>query len=384
MRSLFRQRSFHPESGWLLLAWFPAIRFWVGVGWAVALTLVACAHDPGLSTATGELRPREFRLSNGFSSADVRKLLPDDAPWPEKWNAVEFESAKPRLLALALRLWELRSDHISVTPQRSTLELLAGNDINFHLEYELSGLARNLTLETLGVGKLPRGHRQFIVITDAGGVTVAQKLLSAEDSVLSFSATGEAPAEQSRPGFWGFLKLGVAHIWTGYDHLLFLFALLVTCRTFRSIVTIVSCFTLAHSLTLGLATLNVVNLSPRWAEPAIAASIVFVGVENLLRRGTEPKGRGALTFAFGLVHGFGFASVLRDLGVGADGQGLALPLFSFNLGVEVGQVTVAGVVLPIVWRMRKNPRFVERGVPALSTVVVVLGLYWLLERTLFA
>jgi hydrogenase/urease accessory protein HupE len=193
-----------------------------------------------------------------------------------------------------------------------------------------------------------------------------------------------AATEEPPPTFVGFLKLGVEHIWTGYDHMLFLFALLVVCRSFRSIVTIISCFTLAHSLTLALATLNVINLPSRLVEPAIAASIVFVGAENLARRGAEPRGRSLLTFAFGLIHGFGFASVLRDLGVGTGSQGIAMPLFTFNLGVEIGQVAVAAVVLPIVWQLRKNKTFVRRGVPALSAIVTVAGLYWLLERTVLA
>src|SRR6202008_2061461 len=100
-----------------------------------------------------------------------------------------------------------------------------------------------------------------------------------------------------------------------------------------------------------------VNATIRITEPAIAASIVFVGVENLIRRGAEPRGRWALTFAFGLIHGFGFASVLRDLGVGSGGQSIAMPLFTFNAGVEIGQITIAAIVLPIIWQLRKNETF---------------------------
>jgi len=198
------------------------------------------------------------------------------------------------------------------------------------------------------------------------------------------AASTAAPAAGASPTFWGFLQLGIAHIWTGYDHLLFLFGLLVVCRTFRSIVIIISCFTLAHSVTLALATWNIVQLPSRLVEPMIAASILFVGVENLVRRGAEPRGRGALTFVFGLAHGFGFANVLRDLGVGSNGHSIAMPLFSFNLGVEIGQVTIAAIVLPVVWRLRRNPAFVRRGVPILSGFVAAAGLYWLLERTLFS
>ena len=181
-----------------------------------------------------------------------------------------------------------------------------------------------------------------------------------------------------------FVRLGVEHIWTGYDHLLFLFALLAVCASFRASVRVISCFTLGHSLTLVLATLDWVNVPARFAEPLIAASIVYVGVENLVRRGSEPRGRGALTFGFGLIHGFGFASVLRELGVGVNGSGLALPLFSFNLGVELGQIAIAAVVLPLLWQLRKQEWFLRRGVPAISALVALAGLYWLVARTLVA
>jgi hydrogenase/urease accessory protein HupE len=144
----------------------------------------------------------------------------------------------------------------------------------------------------------------------------------------------------------------------------------------------VTCFTLAHSLTLALATFNLVHLPSRFVEGAIAASIFFVGAENLFRRGEEPRGRWAVTFGFGLIHGFGFASVLRDLGLGAD-RSVIGPLFSFNLGVELGQIAVAAIVLPLIWRLRQVKKFVDRGVPALSIAVAAAGLFWLLQRTVF-
>ena len=185
------------------------------------------------------------------------------------------------------------------------------------------------------------------------------------------------------PDFWSFLRLGIEHIWTGYDHLLFLTGLLIVCSRIRTIVGIVTSFTVAHSITLGLAATNTFNLPGQLVEPLIAATIFYVGVENLIRRGAEPTGRWIIAFVFGLVHGFGFASVLRSLGLGANGQGIALPLFSFNLGVEIGQVSIAAVVLPVIWRLRKNPDFARRGGPIVSALVAAMGLYWLLERTLF-
>lgn len=363
----------------------------------VAGISLLCAHDPGISTAQAERRADALSLTTGFAPADVQHLLPPAARGEGAWTQAEFDAAHDRLLALAAGLWEVRSGDMSLTPRAPRVQLLPGDNVSFDLVYPLARGGEKLTLRAVRLGELPSGHRQFVIVADERGSTLAKKLLSARDDSVEVppAAAGSVPApawnkvesappESDAPTFWGFLRLGVEHIWTGYDHLLFLFALLVVCRSIRSIVAIVSCFTLAHSITLALATLNDVNLPPRLVEPAIAASIIFVGVENLLRRGAEPRGRWALTFVFGLIHGFGFASVLRDLGVGQGGGGIALPLLSFNLGVELGQIVVALVVLPLVWRWRKNEKFVTRGVPALSALVAAAGLYWLLERTVFA
>jgi len=183
--------------------------------------------------------------------------------------------------------------------------------------------------------------------------------------------------------FWSFLQLGIEHIWTGYDHILFLAGLLIVCTNLRAVIGIVTSFTIAHTITLALATTNTVNLPSRVVDPLIAATIFFVGLENLYRRETEPKGRRIVAFVFGLIHGFGFASVLRDLGLGVHGASLAVPLFSFNLGVEIGQLAVAVIVLPIIWQLRKNPTFLRRGIPLLSSLVAATGLYWLIKRTFF-
>jgi hypothetical protein len=105
-------------------------------------------------------------------------------------------------------------------------------------------------------------------------------------------------------------------------------------------------------------------------------------LENLLRRG-EPKGRWLLTFGFGLVHGCGFASALRELGVGAHGLGVAVPLVSFNLGVELGQLCIAALLLPFLWKLRRKPGFVRRCVPACSVLITLLGGFWFVQRVWF-
>ena len=128
------------------------------------------------------------------------------------------------------------------------------------------------------------------------------------------------------PDFWSFLRLGIEHIWTGYDHLLFLAGLLIVCSRVRTIIGIVTSFTVAHSITLGLAATDTFNLPGRLVEPLIAATILYVGAENLIRRGTEPSGRWIIAFAFGLVHGFGFASALRELNLPRTGLAASLEI----------------------------------------------------------
>jgi hydrogenase/urease accessory protein HupE len=174
-----------------------------------------------------------------------------------------------------------------------------------------------------------------------------------------------------------FLVLGVEHILTGYDHLLFLLSLLVAGGALRGLVRITTAFTVAHSITLSLAVLRIVALPAQWVESAIALSITVVAVENLTRRGQVSHRRWLLAFAFGLVHGLGFASVLQEFALPrAD---LAVSLLSFNLGVEVGQIAVVAGAFALLQIVARRPvqhvvrRFVSVG-------AAVAGLAWFVQR----
>ena len=180
--------------------------------------------------------------------------------------------------------------------------------------------------------------------------------------------------------FLDFVLLGFRHIFSGYDHLFFLTGLLLVVARWPQLIAIVTCFTAGHSLTLALATLGIVNPPGRLTEPLIALTIVFVGVENYLRKGEPPKGRWLVTLLFGMVHGFGFASVLRELGVGTDGRSIAAPLLGFNIGVELGQLVFAAGVLPLCWWLRKRPDFTRVWAPALSLIIAALGACWFIQR----
>jgi len=263
---------------------------------------------------------------------------------------------------------------------------LPGDRVSFSFRYRCPN-TKIVMFEALNLGAMPAGHREHFVALDCAGKILTEKVLRVEDPAVQVLRASPSEKNTARPGLLTtstqFFVLGVEHIWTGYDHLLFLFGMLVVCGSLRSILAIVSSFTIAHSVTLGMATLGWIVLPAKWVEPLIAISIVFVGVENLLRNGGEPRGRWIVTLAFGLIHGFGFANVLRDLGIGRNGQALMVPLFSFNLGVELGQLAVAAAVLPLLLCLRRWPQGARLTPLVLSTFVVLMGGWWLLERTVF-
>lgn len=183
--------------------------------------------------------------------------------------------------------------------------------------------------------------------------------------------------------FGPFLRLGYHHILTGYDHLMFVAGMLLICRRWQTILKIVVSFSVAHSITLAVATFDWFYLPERIVEPLISSSLIVVGAQNLLLRDREPNRRWILAFAFGLIHGFGFASGLREMGIGSAGGSIAVPLFGFNLGVELGQITAGAVFLPILWLLRKNAFFVRYIIPLLSALVATGGVYWTVKRIFF-
>ncbi|HYM24400.1 MAG TPA: HupE/UreJ family protein, partial [Vicinamibacterales bacterium] len=165
------------------------------------------------------------------------------------------------------------------------------------------------------------------------------------------------------------------------DHLLFLVGLLLLGGTIRQLAVVVTAFTIAHSITLSLAALNVVSPPARIIEPAIALSIVYVGADNLLvKEGRDV--RAWIAFAFGFIHGFGFASVLREMDLPT--RALGWSLFSFNIGVEIGQLIVVVIVASaFAWVRAKNAAAGRRLAFAGSIAVIAAGAFWFIQRVFF-
>jgi hypothetical protein len=233
-------------------------------------------------------------------------------------------------------------------------------------------------------------HQTFVNVYE-GGVLATQAILG-RGRVRAEHFTGSR--QGTRAVIRKFLPAGIHHILIGPDHLLFLVALLLLGGSLKRLALIVSAFTLAHSVTLSMAALDIFNPPAAFIEPAIALSIVCVGADNLLVRGgpafagaSEASGggrdlRGWMAFAFGFIHGFGFASVLREMDLPLHALGWSL--LSFNLGVEIGQlIVVTGVAAALAALRARSETAGRRLVFAGSIVVIAAGAFWFVQRVFF-
>ena len=220
-------------------------------------------------------------------------------------------------------------------------------------------------------------HQTFINVYEEGTLA-SQAILNAERSRFEyFAGTRQGVLAVVRR----FIPSGIHHILIGPDHLLFLVGLLLLGGSLRQLITVVTAFTVAHSITLSLAALNIFSPPARIVEPAIALSIVYVGADNLMVHGGRDV-RGWIAFAFGLIHGFGFANVLREMDLPA--RALGWSLFSFNVGVEIGQVLVVVAVASALAALRARSEIVGRRLATVGSIVVIAaGAYWFIERVFF-
>ena len=223
-----------------------------------------------------------------------------------------------------------------------------------------------------------------VVLIGSEGKNVAQDLLDASRTEIALT---EAPRQSLVQVIGRYVAAGMEHIFIGYDHIAFLIAIMLWARRLWPVVKIVTAFTIAHSITLSLAALDIVRIPSAIIEPAIAASIVYVAAENFLSRNVQKRWRD--TFGFGLIHGFGFASALQEFGLPR--SALVPALASFNIGVEIGQIAIVSLVLPLLLLLDRvlaaqtgrapAPSRPALAVYAISAVIVALGSYWFLART---
>ncbi len=255
-----------------------------------------------------------------------------------------------------------------IVPPTATSVSLTGS-----VDFICAGEIRNLTIRDDMSEVLPSQHTLAAIVWSGG----SQQFAFGSDARQTSVAVSEQ-AHASR-GAGSFFPLGIEHILTGYDHLLFLLALMLRGGGLWSLLKIVTAFTVAHSITLALAALDLVVLPGVLIESVIALSIAYVALENLLPRYAVSR-RWAVSFLFGLVHGFGFSSVLREIGLPK--ENLLLSLLNFNLGVEAGQLAVVLLVVPILMRLKSKP-WEPRMVAIISGGILAVGLVLFVDRAFF-
>lgn len=194
------------------------------------------------------------------------------------------------------------------------------------------------------------------------------------------TAEGSSSTTVELPGWavtaWNYLVIGVQHIWFGIDHLLFILALVLAKLRPWDYVKVLTAFTIGHSLTIALAALDIVRLPSSFVEPFIALSIAYVAIENIFRK--QVNRRWLIALLFGLIHGFGFAQVLQESPV----DSIVLALISFNVGVEIGQLSVLAVVIPLLLWLRRFQKVYTYSNALISGVIMLFGLFWFVIRVI--
>jgi hydrogenase/urease accessory protein HupE len=271
----------------------------------------------------------------------------------------------------------LAADGRPLTPRWSATPniLTDRQSLRFEVRYELPAPPGRLQI-TASMFPYDPNHQTFVNVYEGHALT--QTILDrGRPGFEYFAGTRQGVAAVVRK----FIPAGIHHILIGPDHLLFLVGLLLLGGTVRQLLIVVTSFTLAHSITLSLAALNIVSPPARFIEPAIALSIVYVGADNLLARGGRDV-RAWIAFAFGFIHGFGFANVLREMDLPS--RALGWSLFSFNVGVEIGQLLVVVAVASALAAVRSRSEIAGRQVAfAGSVVVIAAGAFWFIQRVFF-
>ncbi len=346
----------------------------------------AIAHDPGLSAAELNVGDQSILLELTLARRDIKLLRSIDADADGQISAFEITASEKLLLAFALEMVELKVGTRRLEGTAYRLEYDASDALRFSIKYPRTP-GNRIEYSAPIIPSLALGHRQFLTARQGGNV-VQTAVLSASNIKMNIGVQALTVWQQGAH----YLREGIWHIWIGLDHILFLIAMLLPAAlvlvngrwqprsafkpTVVQVVKIVSAFTLAHSITLGLSVFDLIRLNSALVESTIAASVIFAAINNL--RPFVQDRIWLMAFAFGLIHGFGFASVLSDLGLSADTKGIAL--LGFNLGVELGQLAIVAAVLPCIYALRK--RFAYRVVLLRAGSVAIAGVacVWLVER----
>ena len=365
---------------------------------ALLSSLIAAIAVPG---AAHELRPAiaDLTTTDGVARLEIELNLEailagidlsahdDSTTSPEVADYDLLREEPPEVLANRLRdLWPdlsgqitIQSGETALAPDLASVEVPAVGDTDLPRDSMIAIEAA-----------LPKDSAPLVIGWDAGLGPLVLRQMEVEDGYSGYLTDGALsdPIPQGGGGaqsgvatFVDYVVIGFEHIVPkGLDHILFVLGLFFLSMQLRPLLWQVSAFTVAHTITLALGILGIVTIPAEVVEPLIAASIVYVGVENVLSKGLTPW-RPVIVFLFGLLHGLGFASVLGDIGLSSGT--FVSSLIGFNVGVELGQLAVIAVAFLTVgmWFGRESWYRAYIANPA-SIAIALVGAYWLIERTI--
>ena len=364
---------------------------WLGAASLVIVAIVSAhpapanAHQLNLTTARSVVNPDrtvdvEIAMKGGDADRIARSHVVDDATGLVREDALAAAAAAigGYVITNGVVLGEdarlCAPGHPTVAPD--------GDGVVVRTRWSCAAARGRLRYRNAILLDVSPSARQVVLL--GSGADVTQDLLDAwhaETRLTDEAAPSLATVIQR------YVSAGIEHIFLGYDHIAFLIAVVLWARRLWPVVKIVTAFTIAHSITLSLAALDIVRIPSTIIEPAIAASIVYVAIENFLSRRVDKRWRD--TFGFGLIHGFGFASALQEFGLPRDA--LVPALGAFNLGVEIGQVAIVSLVLPVLLGLDRvlAPGVVSKAAPShraiavypISAAIAVLATFWFLSRT---
>ncbi len=355
----------------------------------------ADAHAIGLSTGEYAAKGSSVTAKLAFARGEVASVLPNlDENRDGHVTAFEVDSAKKDLETRVLGRVHVTQGGAACTPALvgAALTDQDGIIIDGRFDCDPAKSDKPFEVDVVLLEDLSHGHRHVARVT--GATTRDEVLYKGHSSfaitpgvpsatgdgpaapAASATATAPAPASPESSSAWAFFKMGIEHILTGYDHLVFLFGLVLLRARLKELLAVVTAFTVAHSITLAIAVLGIFTPSPRFVEPAIALSIAYVGIENFYVKDASKRWR--ITFPFGLIHGFGFAGALQQINLPR--AEIPVALVTFNLGVEAGQLFAMSIILPMVILVRQKDWFEPKGVRVLSGAVALAGGVWFVIR----
>jgi hydrogenase/urease accessory protein HupE len=348
----------------------------LGLLMTLSLALPSPAHWADLAVADIQIKQQDVSLNLTLPTGliaqfddDRDQQLSDTEIIKHQTDLQQFFNAKIQLTAAKQKHDTLTIKSTAAKKMPSNLMATPDTHSNLLLQYRWAQPIKQLQI-----------HYDLFIPGVTTARCLAQVFRDGQVNNLVFTpgsknaALIDIPIDQQITSFIG---LGIEHIWTGYDHILFLISLLMLGGELRSLLKIVTAFSVSHSFTLFLAALNIISIPSRWVEIAIALSIAYIAAENLWRK--EPKARWQMAFGFGLIHGLGFSSALQELELPQ--TNLVTSLASFAVGIEIGQLVIVLIVYFLLSYLRKFSwditirRFISGG-------VIVMSLIWFWERAL--